>query len=124
MSAAGRAVHDDPEAGYATVWAAAVMTVLLGLALAGVELGMAVGIRHRAEAAVDLAALAAAGHAGEGEEPACAQAARVAERMSTRLTACRVSGWEVRVELEAREAGVPGLGGAAHAWARAGPEEG
>ena len=123
MNATSREVHDDPDAGYATVWAASVMAVVLGLALAGVELGMAIGVRHRAEAAVDLAALAAAGHAGEGEMAACAQAARVVERMSAQLTACRVSGWEVRVELEVREVGVPGLGGAAHARARAGPEQ-
>lgn len=124
MSTAATAARCDPEAGYATVWAAAVMAMVLGLALVGVELGMATSIRHRAEAAADMAALGAAGHAGDGEAAACAQAARVAERMSTLLTACRVSGWEVRVELEVRAGGLPGLWGDARARARAGPEQG
>lgn len=112
---------DDPEAGYATVWAAAVLAVLLGLAMVGIQLGMAISTRHRVEAAADLAALAAAGHIGEGESAACGRAAWVAERMSARLVACRVSGWEVRAELEARGAGLPALSGDVRARARAGP---
>jgi secretion/DNA translocation related TadE-like protein len=103
------------------VWAAAAVGVLLMLTVFGVELGAASSVRHRAEAAADLAALAAAAHAVDGEQVACAYAARVAESMSTRLRSCRLVGWESFVELGA-DAVLPRLsGGAASARAHAGP---
>jgi secretion/DNA translocation related TadE-like protein len=107
--------------GYATVWAVGVIAVVLVVMLVGLNLGMAISGRHRAEAAADLAALAAASHATDGEPAACAYAARIAEGMATRLVECRLSGWEARVELEAGTRLFVGAGGAAFGRARAGP---
>ena len=60
--------------GLAVLFALGVVAVLLGMLLIGIELGAAVAARHRAEAAADLGALAAAGHAVHGEGPACGRA--------------------------------------------------
>ncbi|MDN5934535.1 MAG: flp pilus-assembly TadE/G-like family protein, partial [Pseudonocardia sp.] len=90
-----------PDAGFATVWAAGAVAVLMGLLLIGIELGAAVAARHRAEAAADLAALAAAGHAVHGAAAACARAAGIAEQMDARIRTCRLDGWEALVEVEA-----------------------
>jgi secretion/DNA translocation related TadE-like protein len=100
------------------------MAVVLALTAAGVNLGAAIGGRHRVEAAADLAALAAASHAGDGEMAACAHGARVAEGMSARLVSCRVSGWEARVELEVQPPLSLGAWGVARGRARAGPAPG
>ncbi|MGH3615651.1 MAG: pilus assembly protein TadG-related protein, partial [Pseudonocardia sp.] len=58
---------ESGDAGIATVWAAVAVTAVLGLLLVGLDLGSVIAARHRAEAAADLAALAAAGHAVHGE---------------------------------------------------------
>lgn len=110
--------------GFATVWAASAVAALLVLTVFAVQLGAAVVRRHQAEAAADLAALAAAAHAVDGEPVACAHALRVTEPMSARMTACRVTGWEVTVAVEV----LPGVdlpwSGAARGRARAGPATG
>ncbi|MCX5074731.1 flp pilus-assembly TadE/G-like family protein [Streptomyces sp. NBC_00513] len=78
--------------GSATVWAALVTTVL-GAVFGGVLLlGQAVVARHRAAAAADLAALAAAATWAHGPEAACATAVRVARAQGASLTACDVQG--------------------------------
>jgi secretion/DNA translocation related TadE-like protein len=79
----------------------------------------AVVTRHRAESAADLAALAAAVVAVQGEQRACAEARWVAERMDTVLRSCRLSGWDALVDVEAAFEGF----GSAAARARAGPVE-
>jgi secretion/DNA translocation related TadE-like protein len=106
------------------VWAAVVVVVLVLLATIAVQVFAATSGRHRAEAAADLGALAAAGHVVDGGTVACAYAARVAERMAARLVECSVSGWEVRVEVSVTPAlTLPGAG-EAHGRARAGPVTG
>ncbi|MBT2402215.1 MULTISPECIES: Rv3654c family TadE-like protein [unclassified Streptomyces] len=78
--------------GSATVWAALVATVL-GAVFGGVLLlGQAVVARHRAAAAADLAALAAAATWAHGPEAACATALRVARAQGATLTACTLQG--------------------------------
>lgn len=78
--------------GSATVWAALVATVL-GAVFGGVLLlGQAVVARHRAAAAADLAALAAAATWTHGPEAACATARRVAHAQGAALSTCRVEG--------------------------------
>ncbi|MGW6821733.1 Rv3654c family TadE-like protein [Streptomyces sp. NPDC055005] len=78
--------------GSATVWAALVTTVL-GAVFGGVLLlGQAVVARHRAAAAADLAALAAAATWAHGPEAACATAVRVARAQGASLIACEVQG--------------------------------
>jgi secretion/DNA translocation related TadE-like protein len=61
--------------------------------------GAAVQVRHRAVAASDLAALAAAATAPDGQATACARARWVAEQMRVHLTECRLSGWDALVEV-------------------------
>ncbi|MFJ3977519.1 Rv3654c family TadE-like protein [Streptomyces sp. NPDC090021] len=91
--------------GSATVWAALVATVL-GAVFAGVLLlGQAVVARHRAAAAADLAALAAAATWAHGPDTACATARRVARAQGAELAGCHVGG-EV-AEVAARVAAGP-----------------
>ncbi|MFJ6798419.1 Rv3654c family TadE-like protein [Streptomyces sp. NPDC091268] len=78
------------------------MATVLGAVFGGVLLlGQAVVARHRAAAAADLAALAAAATWAHGPEAACATARRVAEAQAARLTACLVAGEEVQVTARA-----------------------
>ncbi|WP_399433355.1 Rv3654c family TadE-like protein [Streptomyces sp. WAC05950] len=68
-------------------------------------LGQAVVARHRAAAAADLAALAAAATWAHGPDTACATALRVARAQGAELAGCRLGG-EV-AEVEARVAAGP-----------------
>jgi hypothetical protein len=70
--------HHLRDRGSASVWAVAGVAVIMTVFLVGLHLGAAVIARHRAEAAADLAALAAAARAVEGAEPACRRAREVA----------------------------------------------
>ncbi|MDV3124100.1 helicase [Mycobacterium sp. 21AC1] len=101
--------------------AAAMVAVLVVSTVAGGYLGAAVVARHRAQAAADLAALAAAGMVGAGAEAACARATMIATAMRVAVAACRVEGLDVVVDMDA----VANLGrfgvGPARAVARAGP---
>ena len=107
--------------GTATVWAAGGIAAFLMIVALVVALGAAAATRHRASGAADLAALAAAAHATEGEGPACARAGWVADTMRARLTACRLRGWDAEVEITAQPPDLlPGFGWAI-AHARAGP---
>ncbi|TKJ31952.1 Rv3654c family TadE-like protein [Blastococcus sp. CCUG 61487] len=76
------------ERGSATVWVLALAGVLAAVGLALVVLAGAVVARHRAGAAADLAALAAAGRAVRGDEDPCATAARIAAANGARLEEC------------------------------------
>ncbi|MCZ4083492.1 Rv3654c family TadE-like protein, partial [Streptomyces antarcticus] len=78
--------------GSATVWAALVTTVLCAVFGGVLLLGQAVVARHRAAAAADLAALAAAATWAHGPEGACAAALRVARAQDAALSSCRVLG--------------------------------
>lgn len=78
------------ERGSAAVWVLALSGVVAALGLAVVLSGAAVVARHRAGAAADLAALAAAGRAVVGHLDACVVAAEVAAGNSARLTDCTV----------------------------------
>jgi secretion/DNA translocation related TadE-like protein len=95
------------------------MAVLLAFTVGGVYVGSAVIARHRAQAAADLAALAAAGRLAEGADAACAQASVVAQAMRTAVTRCVVEDLDVVVTVEAPVA--LGVWGPARAAARAGP---
>jgi secretion/DNA translocation related TadE-like protein len=85
--------------GVATVWAAIGMAVLMVSVLFGLYLGSAVVARHRAAAAADLAALAAATESVLGDGPACSRAARITGAMGADLTGCALDGWDVRVQV-------------------------
>ncbi|MDT0568907.1 flp pilus-assembly TadE/G-like family protein [Streptomyces sp. DSM 3412] len=68
------------------------MAVLCAVFGAVLAFGQAVVIRHEAQAAADLAALAAADHWMRGAEGACATAERVAKAQGSRLVRCEVEG--------------------------------
>lgn len=98
------------------------LTSLLVVALAVAHIGAAVVARHRAQAAADLAALAAAGRLSAGRPAACAAAEAVVTAMRAAAAGCSVQELDVTVVVT-----VPvHLGrwgtGTAHATARAGPD--
>jgi secretion/DNA translocation related TadE-like protein len=114
-------VHSDD--GIATVWAAAGVAVIMAALLLGLHLGAAVIARHRAEAAADLAALAAAGHAVHGVGAACLEAKVIAEEMGGEVGRCLLLEWDAVVEIHVRvPLALPGAGKAV-GRARAGPWE-
>ena len=93
-------LNDDR--GSATVWAALSGVVLCGVVAVLLGLGQVVSARHRAGGAADLSALAAADHALEGGDRACAAARRVAEAQDARLVRCDVSGEIADVSAQVR----------------------
>jgi secretion/DNA translocation related TadE-like protein len=101
------------------VVAAAMVAVLLSITGGSAYLGSAVVARHRAQAAADLAALAAAARLPAGPETACAQATVVARKMRVDGIHCAVDGLDAVVTIEVRVA--IGGWGRARAAARAGP---
>jgi secretion/DNA translocation related TadE-like protein len=105
------------------VVAVAMMAVLLAITVGGVYVGSAVIARHRAQAAADLAALAAAVHLADGTDAACAQATALAQAMRTAITQCVVEDLDVVVTVDAPLTfGRVGVG-PARAVARAGPDD-
>ena len=109
------------ERGSATVVMLGVIAAVVMLTISGLLLASAVLASHRARAAADLAALAAAGvlMRGEPASAACESAAQVAGANHGWVRQCIASGTEVRLSV-AVPAGVKGLG-VAMARSRAGP---
>jgi secretion/DNA translocation related TadE-like protein len=102
------------------------MVALIGLIWSVAAMAMTVGgaraARHRAYAAADLAALAAASHAADGSRSACSLAARIAQRSGGRLRRCVLYGRVSEVMVASGVGDLPGLGRLdATARARAGP---
>ncbi|MGO8965215.1 Rv3654c family TadE-like protein [Mycobacterium sp.] len=95
------------------------VVVLLAVTGGSAYLGAAVVARHRAQAAADLAALAAAARVPAGPETACAEANAVARAMRVSTADCVVDDLDVVVTTEAGLA--IGGWGKARAAARAGP---
>jgi secretion/DNA translocation related TadE-like protein len=96
------------------------VAVLLSITGGSAYLGSAVVARHRAQAAADLAALAAAARLPAGPEMACAQATTVAREMRVDGIQCAVDDLDAVVTIEMRVA--VGGWGWARAAARAGPD--
>jgi secretion/DNA translocation related TadE-like protein len=97
------------------------LVLLMSIALGVMVFGTAVVARHRAQAAADLAALAAAGRLASGSAAACATAAAVAGAMRSTVTSCRVERLDVVVGVDISvRLGRWGVG-SARALARAGP---
>ncbi|HEU5155997.1 MAG TPA: Rv3654c family TadE-like protein [Streptosporangiaceae bacterium] len=107
--------------GSGTVWMVALMALVWSVAMVAMSTGGVRAARHRAHAAADLAALAAASHAADGPGRACGLAATVARAAEGRLTMCalRARIADVRVVVTCR---ITGLGPVQiTAAARAGP---
>lgn len=107
--------------GSATVVTVGVVMAVLLLTVSGLLLACAVMASHRARAAADLAALAAAGVLIRGEPPAtaCHAAVQVAAANHGRIQWCTAAGREVWLSV-AVPAALRGLG-VATARSRAGP---
>lgn len=111
------------ESGGATVFACFALAGLVTVTAALLHLGGAVAARHRAQAAADLGALAAAHALADGDESACVAAAAIVRRMRAEVGECTVQGWDVVVSTEAPLGSVGFAFGPARAVARAGPAE-
>ncbi len=99
------------------------IVVLLACTVGGLYLGAAVAARHRAQAAADLVALAAAGRLGEGAGVACARAAEVAQAAGATIARCAVEHLDVVVVVNVPVALGRFALGPARASARAGPAD-
>jgi secretion/DNA translocation related TadE-like protein len=95
--------------------------VLVAAGVAGAAVGAARVGRHQARTAADLGALAGAARAVEGAAAACGRAGQLVHANQARLTACRVDGLEIVVEVQVTVTPLPGLVRYASAAARAGP---
>jgi secretion/DNA translocation related TadE-like protein len=103
------------------VIAAVAAVLLLSVTTAAVELGGVAAARHRAQAAADLGALAAAASADRGREAACRSARDVAGRMDAAVDSCGLVGWDALVTAVVH-AWLPVIGSVGvTAVARAGP---
>jgi secretion/DNA translocation related TadE-like protein len=108
------------ECGSATVWALTWLALLLTLAQAVMLLAGLVARQHHIDAAADMSAISAAQLLQRGGE-ACAVAAEVASAHQATLTACRLEGADVNVEVTAQVRLPLGLSVHLHGTARAGP---
>jgi secretion/DNA translocation related TadE-like protein len=109
------------ERGSASVWVLAVGLTVVAVGVFGASVGAAVVARHQAQAAADLGALAAAVHAVEGQEAACARATAIVTANGGRMVSCQVEGLEAVVGAEVDAAGLAATFRPASAKARAGP---
>lgn len=107
--------------GSATVWVLACVVVIVTVAAAAASVGAAVLSRHRAQAAADLAALAAAGMAAGYSDGPCRLARDVARSNGGRLVGCRLDGMVADVVVEVTLPGWLPAVGSARARSRAGP---
>ena len=123
----GRAVAqaEEPAAtdqGSATILVLSICLLAMVLATAVAATGSAIVARHRAQAAADLGALAAADVlVGRATGEPCAAAARVAFAQGASVTHCEVSGTDVLVRAAVEPRGPAAALGVAVAAARAGP---
>ncbi|MGV9242658.1 Rv3654c family TadE-like protein [Streptomyces sp. NPDC003710] len=113
-----RAAGVRSDRGSATVWVVCLIGALCAVFTVLLAQGEAVLARHRAAAAADLAALAAADHWMEGGDAACTRAGRVVVAQGDRLVRCVVAG-------EVSDVTVASVSGpfTAEVRARAGPPE-
>ncbi len=95
--------------------------LVLAAGLLATVLSAAVLTRHRAEAAADLAALAAADAALQGRAAACARAGRVAAAGNAILVSCTLANVTAQVVVKVPGRGVLGRLPPVSARSRAGP---
>ena len=116
-------VRESPanDRGSATIWTAGAIAVVFLITAALLVVGAAVQTRHRAASAADLAALAAASYAPDGEQAACGRARWVTDRMGAQLVRCWFRGWDALVEVRLAPPASLVRHGVATAHARAGP---
>lgn len=111
----------NPDRGSASVYVLTAAAVVLLAGMAASVVGSVVVARHRAGAAADFGALAAASSAQRGSGSACAVAERVVRANGARLAGCQVLGADVIVTAAVSPAISGGVWGEAQVAARAGP---
>lgn len=109
--------------GSATVWALIAVLVIWAAAAVGALEVVAVQVRHRAAAAADAAALAAAGEGGLDPVRACADARAAATSVGAELVSCAMTGPYATVAVRVLPPGELRWAGAVVARARAGPAD-
>ncbi|MFD7917762.1 Rv3654c family TadE-like protein [Streptomyces sp. NPDC059740] len=92
--------HRRGDAGFATVWTACTALALCTVLAAVLAMAQVVVARHRAGAAADLAALAAADTALLGPDQACRRAKAVSLAQGARVVRCGLDGEVADVEAE------------------------
>lgn len=107
--------------GSASLYVLALCAVLAAVTATGVLVSQAVLARHRAGSAAELAALAAADRALDGQGVACAAAGRVAAAAGGAVVACSLRDGIVDVATTMPLSGVLAELGPARGQARAGP---
>lgn len=116
-----RTRHPAGEEGSATVTACLALAGLIVVTVLVVQFGGVVVARHRAQAAADLAALAAAGELWNGAEAGCAAAESLGRRMAAHLARCEIDGWDAVITVEEKVPLGPFGTRSIRAVARAGP---
>ncbi|RJL20405.1 Rv3654c family TadE-like protein [Bailinhaonella thermotolerans] len=112
--------------GSATVWVAGVIGLVWVVVVVLVSIGAIRDARHRAQAAADLSALAAARQAHTGERTGCGRASAIAEANRARMVRCGITQdgiADVTTEVVLSEVAT-GVRHAIRARARAGPVAG
>lgn len=99
------------------------IAIAVTIAVGAAYVGVVVTARHRAQAAADLGALAAAHRIAMGPDEACTWAAAVADAMRTHMARCDVTGLDIVVAVEVPVTLGRFGAGAARAVARAGPAD-
>ncbi|MFL5912181.1 MAG: Rv3654c family TadE-like protein [Gaiellaceae bacterium] len=113
---------EPADRGSGTVWMLALIGLTWSVAVMAMTVGGVRAARHRAYAAADLAALAAASHTADGRQRACGVAARIAHASGGRLRRCTFHGRVSDVVVTSDVRTLPALGHlTATAHARAGP---
>lgn len=92
-----RPARGRAEDGIATITACLVLAALFAATVLITHVGTVIVARHRAQAAADLSALAAAGGLVAGADIGCARAEELARRMRTRVESCTTVEWDVTV---------------------------
>ncbi|MFD6896789.1 Rv3654c family TadE-like protein [Rhodococcus sp. NPDC060086] len=108
------------EGGSASILGCCIMAALIAITATVLHVGSVVVVRHRLQAAADLAALAVASSLDRGATEACAVAETVTVRMDVGVRSCRIHGWDAVVETYAPVSPLFGDRDAS-AIARAGP---
>ena len=110
--------NGSTDSGFATVWVAIALVVMLVFMAGALQLGSAVLARQRVENTADLAALAGAAEALSGRAAVCDKVVAVTRASDVELIGCEMQGLDVLVRVSVR-AGP--FGGVANGRARAGP---
>lgn len=117
-----RATAEEADRGSASIWVLTAAGIVFAVAAVVVLYGSAVAARHKAGAAADLAALAAADWLWTGDTDApCSAAAHIARRNGAELVACKAGAGVADVRTKVRLHGLLARIGAAHARSRAVP---